>query len=141
MRICIAWFGLSSGTRCFVEYRKDRTAKLILHHSRHHRIFGGLVDEPAAFPVNVNQPAGDKNFEIAVEAGCRQQQTAIMAGDISTSFLRHQQAVAGAGLCGYRPSPVSVLRSFGIVTVQQQLIVAKTACGDDHVARAHDFAV
>ena len=64
-----------------------------------------------------------------------------MAGDISTSFLPHQQAVAGAGLCGYRPSPVSVPGSFGIVTVQQQLIVAEAASSNDHIARAHGFAI
>src|SRR3546814_14007443 len=88
-----------------VEDSKDRPANLVLHDPGHDRIFGGFVDEAAPLAVDIDQPARDEDFEIAIETGRGQQQPAIVTGNIRADFLAHQQAIASPGLAGYGPSP------------------------------------
>src|SRR3546814_7431218 len=100
----MARLGHGSGACILVEDSKDRPANLVLHDPGHDRIFGGFVDEAAPLAVDIDQPARDEDFEIAIETGRGQQQPAIVTGNIRADFLAHQQAIASAGLGGYGPS-------------------------------------
>ena len=112
-------------------------AAVPLEEPGHDRVGGHLAAEAPPLAADEDDPRRHRHLEVAREAGREQQQAAVVAAERRAHLLAQRDAVAHRLRPGDGPHAVALLVRVGPVLLDELLVVAEAAGGDDDRPAAH----